>query len=75
MENLIQRLNLIPNSYYEFVDTVVDYAGSKESHFSTITEYLNSNPSATPSDILKFISFQPDFFDDSAPVNFDTLVG
>ena len=75
MEKLIQRLNLIPNSYFEFVDSVVDYAELKESHFDIIMEYLDNNPTATPSDIIKFISFQPDFFEDSAPVDIDSLVG
>jgi len=75
MEQLIQRLNFIPNSYYEFVDSVVDYAESKESHLKILMEFLDKNPSATPSDIIKFITFQPDFFEDSAPMDLDTLVG
>lgn len=75
MERLIHRLNVIPNSYFEFVDSVVDYARLKESHFDIIMEYLDNNPTATPSDIIKFISFQPDFFEDSAPVDVDSLVG
>ena len=75
METLIQRLNVIPNSYFEFVDSVIDYAELKESHFNIIMEYLENNPTATPSDVIKFISFQPDFFEDSAPIDIDTLVG
>ena len=64
MEELISRLNVIPDSYFEFVDTVIAFAEEKEMHLKQLIEYLNSNPSATPSDILKFITFQPDFFDD-----------
>ena len=75
MEKLIQRLNLIPNSYFEFVDSVVDYAENKESHYMILMDFLNNNPTATPSDIIRFISFQSDFFEDSAPMDIDALVG
>lgn len=74
MEQLIQRLNFIPNSYYEFVDSVIDYAESKESHLNLLNNFLDNNPSATPSDIIKFISFQTDFFEDSTPSDLDMLV-
>ena len=73
MEELISKLNSIPNSYFEFVDTVVEYAEEKEVHLKLLIEYLNNNLSATPSDVLKFITYQPDFFDDE--VNEVLLVG
>ena len=63
MELLIQRLNSMPNSYYEFVDSVVDYAKAKKTHFDLLLEYMDNNVSATPSDIIRFISHQPDFHD------------
>lgn len=76
MEELFSRLNAIPNSYFEFVDSVIDYAEEKETHLYLITEYLNTNPSATPSDVLKFITFQPDFFDnEEVHANNTLLVG
>ena len=75
MEQLIQRLNLMPNSYYEFVDSMVDYAKSKESHFRLLMDFLDKNETATPSDVIKFISFQSDFFDDNAPMDENVLVG
>lgn len=75
MDELIQRLNSIPNSYYEFVDSVVDYAKMKGEHLSLLIDFLDGNPNSTPSDIIKFISFQPDFFEDSAPVGIDILAG
>ena len=73
MEELITKLNAIPNSYFEFVDTVVEYAEEKEAHLRMLIEYLNNTPSATPSDVLKFITFQPDFFDDE--IDESLLVG
>ena len=75
MDALISRLNSIPNSYYEFVDSVVDYAKSKASHLEVIMQYLDDNEESTPSDIIKFISTQPDFFDDDAPTDMNSLVG
>lgn len=62
MNTLISKLNLLPNSYFEFVDSIIDYAEEKEEHLNLLLNFLNDNPSATPSDIIKFISFQPDFF-------------
>ena len=75
MEQLISRLNSIPNSYFEFVDSIVDYADNNDSHLSILMDYLDHNPSATPSEIIRFISHQPDFFEDDAPVDIDSLVG
>lgn len=75
MEQLISRLNQIPNAYFEFVDSVADYAEIKESHFTLLMEFLDNNPSATTSDVLYLISTQPDFFDDDVPENEDILVG
>lgn len=64
MEELISRLNALPNSYFEFVDSVIDYVEEKEEHLNLIIGFLDSNPSATPSDVLRYITFQPDFFGD-----------
>jgi hypothetical protein len=67
MEELINRLNAIPNAYFEFIYSVVDYAESKTSHYTLIMDYLSASPSASISDVLKFISQQPDFFEDDVP--------
>lgn len=64
MENLICKLKAIPNSYFEFVDSVIDYIDQNSERLELVMNYLNHNPSATPSDVLKFITFQPDFFCD-----------
>lgn len=75
MDTLIGRLNAIPNAYFEFVDSVVDYAESKKTHLQLILQFLDDNVGATPSDIIKFISSQEDFFDDDAPEEINTMVG
>ncbi len=69
MNTLISKLNSLPNSYFEFVDSVADYAEEKEEHLNILLDFLNANPSVTPSDVIKFISLQPDFSDSDAPVN------
>lgn len=69
MDTLISKLNLLPNSYFEFVDSVVDYAKEKEEHLVLLLDYLDNNSAATPSDVIKFISLQPDFFDSDAPID------
>lgn len=73
MEQLINKLNSLPNTYYEFVDSVTNYAKSKPEHFVLLKDYLDHNPSATVTDVLRLISTRPDFFDDD--VNTDILVG
>lgn len=75
MEELIEKLNKLPNAYFEFIDSVVDYAEEKESHFELIMGFLKDNSSVTPSDIIRLISTQPDFFDDESPVDPDALAG
>ncbi len=74
MEELISSLNAIPNSYFEFIDSVVDYAERKEEHRILIMNYLNDNRSATVSDVLRLISSQTDFYEDEAPIESDMLV-
>ena len=75
MEELIEKLNNLPNAYFEFIDSVVDYAEENELHFELIMEFLKNNSSVTPSDIIRLISTQPDFYDDESPVESDALVG
>lgn len=75
MEQLISRLNLMKDSYYEFVDSVADYAEKSREHYELIMHFLDDNQFATPSDVIKYISFQPDFFADSAPTDEGALVG
>lgn len=75
MEELIERLNKIPNAYFEFIDSVVDYADEKDAHYDLIMSYLKNNSSATPSDVIRLISTQPDFYDDESLIEPDALVG
>lgn len=68
MENFTIRLNNVADSYYDFVVAVLTYVNNKKSRLEVVENFMNNNPSALTSDILGFISQQPDFFDDAAYV-------
>ena len=64
MDQLITKLNQIPNAYYEFIDSTVEYASAKTEHLSILLNFLDEKNDASVTDVLRFISHQPDFFDD-----------
>ncbi|MBP5262045.1 MAG: hypothetical protein J6Z43_07970 [Clostridiales bacterium] len=63
MEDLIRKLNNVNGTFQDFVIGVVLYAREDPSHIGLISDYIDNNPEASTSDILMFISQQPDFFD------------
>ena len=66
MDELAVRLNVVEDTYYGFVVAVLNYAKKKKSRLNAVKAFLDNNPSALSSDILKFISGQDDFYDDAA---------
>ena len=66
MDELRNRLYSVPHAYEDFVVGVMLYAEQKASRFRYIMDYLNVNPQASVSDVLLFISLQPDFYEDSS---------
>lgn len=65
MEELINRLRAIPNSYFGFVAGISTYAKGKPSRLRAVLDFMDQTPNATSSDIVKFVMDQPDFHDDS----------
>ncbi len=63
MEELINKLNSVPGSYFGFVAAISTYAKKKQSRLVNVLKYLNEHPNATTSDVIEFVSDQPDFFD------------
>ena len=61
MEELVKKLNQIPNSYFGFVMGIVTYAKRKPERLEKVLNYINSSENLTPSDIVKFVMIQPDF--------------
>lgn len=64
MKELKMLLANVSDSYYDFVEGVVLYAKKSNQHTLLVTNYIKQNPDATSSDIIEFISDQPDFMDD-----------
>lgn len=67
LTKLSQLLNKVEDSYFDFVSAVLIYVrNNKESRLGVVEEFITNNPSALSSDILEFISEQPDFYEDAA---------
>ena len=73
MEELISKLNAIPNSYFGFVAGIVTYVKQKPSRLDAILQFLNSSDVLTPSDVVKYVMDQPDFHEFGLGLN--ELVG
>ena len=48
---------------------VMTYVKKKNDRLETVVSFMNENPEALSSDILKFISDRDDFYEDSAYPN------
>ena len=64
MEELTMMLNNVEDSYIDFTEAVLLYVKKKQSRFDTVKAFMDEHPEALSSDILWFISNQPDFFED-----------
>ena len=64
IELLVSKLDRVPGSYFGFVAGVVTYARKKPERLRTVLEFLASSDELSTSDIVRFISNQPDFFED-----------
>lgn len=61
VKELHEKSRAIPNAYPGFVIGIIRYASTDESRKDKILEYLKSNPSASASDVAKFVMEQDDF--------------
>lgn len=61
MEELVNKLNAIPNSYFGFVAGIVTYAKKKPERLKKVLDFIDSSDDLTPSDIVKFVMSQSDF--------------
>ncbi len=69
MEELINKLNAIPNSYFGFVAGIVTYVKQKPSRLDSLLAFINGSDNLTPSDIVKFVMDQPDFHEYGLALN------
>ena len=65
MKEFAIKLNNIPSLYNSFTTAVLNYVKKKPSRFETVKNFMKSLPSSNSSDVLLFISQQPDFYEDS----------
>ena len=63
MEDLIKKLESIPGSYFNFVVGIVAYVKQKPERLDVVIDYINNTENVTPSDVVYFVSTQPDFFE------------
>jgi hypothetical protein len=66
MNELTGLLNEIEDSYFDFVSAILRYAEKKPSRLNNVLEFIKCNPGVKSSDVVKFVSDQPDFFEDAA---------
>ena len=64
MEELYNMLNSIQDTYFEFVDSVLAYVKKKPERLTAVSEFIKTHENLTSSDVLRFISTRPDFFED-----------
>ncbi|MBP5276535.1 MAG: hypothetical protein J6Z07_07070 [Lachnospiraceae bacterium] len=66
MKELKEILENIEDSYSDFVDAICHYAQKKSTRLEVLLAYLKANPDVKSSDVVKFVSDQPDFAEDAA---------
>ena len=64
MEELKELLTQIDDSYFDFISAVLHYAEKKESRLHKLISFLKENPEVKSSDVVRFVSDQPDFYED-----------
>ena len=65
MEELMEKVRAISDTYDGFEAAVLTYCGKKAARREKVLKFINENPSALSSDILSFIVGQSDFREDS----------
>ncbi len=61
MEELENKLKAIPDSYYGFVVGIINYVKQNPCRLQKVLRFINSTKDLTSSDVVKFVSDQPDF--------------
>ncbi len=75
MSELKKLLISVPDSYYDFVESMLDEARKSEKRKQGLIRYLKSNPDATTSDVLKFIVDDLGLYDEYRAKQFTSVPG
>ena len=70
MAELKDMLEKIEDSYIDFVEAICHYAQKNSTRLNMVLEYLKNNPKAHSSDVVRFVSEQPDFAEDASYMQF-----
>lgn len=65
-KRLAAALCAVSDSYPDFISGIVHYAKKKPERMAAVWKFLNEHPDALSSDIVEFVSDQPDFMEDAA---------
>ncbi len=65
MEELYAKLEAIPDSYFGFIMGVIAYVKNKPERIQNVLRFIETFDNPTSSDVLEYISAQPDFFEDA----------
>ena len=68
MTELRELLFNIRDYYPDFEMAIINYAKRKPERLEAVLAFLRNNPDATSSEIIGFVSDQPDFYEDAAPM-------
>lgn len=66
LTKLSQLLNKVEDSYFDFVSAMLHYAEKKPARLEALLSFMSEHPKAKSSDIVRFVSEQPDFYEDAA---------
>ena len=66
MNELKELLNSVEDTYDDFVMGVCHYARKNPERLENVLNFIKSNPEASSSDIVHFISIQSDFMEDAS---------
>ncbi len=69
MKELESLLNNVSDTYEDFITGIMQYARKKQSRLDAVLGFIKEHPNATSSDIVYFVSIQPDFYEDAAKQN------
>lgn len=64
MSELKSLLLNVPDSYYDFVESLLDEARKSDKRKQGLIRYLKTNPKATTSDVLKYLVDDLELYDE-----------
>ena len=64
MSELKSLLLSVPDSYYDFVESLLDEARKSEKRKQGLIKYLKANPKATTSDVLSYLVDELGLYDE-----------